>query len=91
MSNTIEIAIGLYCRAMHPAVIGRKVASSAIDICHVSLNQEAHSMLARIGGSLYLRAARSPACGWLVRTAIVLVSRGASSPCGAAGTMVPVR
>ena len=52
-------------------------------------------MLARLLTSFYLQALRSPACGRVVRTVIVLMSREAS-PRGrtahaGAGTTVPFR
>ncbi|MCJ2050325.1 hypothetical protein [Methylobacterium sp. J-070] len=47
-------------------------------------------MLARIVNALFLRALRAPACGWVVRAAIVLASRDAS-PRSGAGAMAAVR
>jgi hypothetical protein len=59
------------------------------------VDPKAQSMLARVLDSLCLQVVRSPACGWAVRTIIVLSSKRASAVGAAAdgrtGLMVPVR
>lgn len=52
-------------------------------------------MFVRLLDALFLRVCSSPACGWLVRSAIVSVSRIASPRAevadGAAGRLLPAR
>ena len=51
-------------------------------------------MLSRLLSSLCLQALRSPVCGWVVRTMVILAFREASprgrAAHGGAGKMVPI-
>lgn len=60
-----------------------------------TLDHKARCMFVRLLDALFLRVCSSPACGWLVRSAIVSASRIASPRSGvadgAAGRLLPAR
>ncbi|MCJ2042161.1 hypothetical protein MKK55_24855 [Methylobacterium sp. J-059] len=76
---------------LHDELTGR-VPDFSADAFSASQHQKAQIMLTRGLNSLFLRALRSPACGWVVRTVIVSTSGDASPRAdGRASKMILIR
>lgn len=61
-------------RTMHPRITGPTTALNAIRIHHKTTDQDVQTMLARLFDARFHLVSGSSACGWVVRTIIVLTS-----------------
>lgn len=94
----VDVTIISDGRTMHPRITGPTTSSNAIRIHHTTTDQDVQTMLARLFDARFHLVSGSPACGWVVRTIIVLTSSRApgkrssrSAADEASGTKVFVR